>query len=189
MGFMTILHGDNRFYNNIFIQNAPCDEAATREALEREGHDNITVGTAVFDDYPTYDAWYSGFQVGKPLRNVFEWLEMHFDPLPVWAGGNAYFNGAKPYQHELDPLVDCEHTAIFRLKENGDTLTWETNLPELLSDCHAELITSDTLGKAFEPEQRFENPDGSNILFDTDYSGIRREGRILPGPFAGLREF
>ena len=189
MGFMTILHGDNRFYNNIFIQNTPCDEAASREALEREGHDNITVGTAVFDEYPTYDAWYSGFQVGKPLRNIFEWLEMHYDPLPVWAGGNAYFNGAKPYRHESDPMVDCEHTAIFRLKENGGTLTWETNLPNLLSGCHANLITSDTLGQAFEPEQRFENPDGSDILFDTDYSGIRREGRILPGPFAGLSEF
>ena len=26
---MTILHGDDRFYNNIFVQNWPVDTAAT----------------------------------------------------------------------------------------------------------------------------------------------------------------
>ena len=48
-----------------------------------------------------------------------------------------------------------------------------------------DLIDSDTLGKAFEPEQRFENPDGTPITFDTDFEGKKREGQILPGPFAG----
>ena len=187
MGFMTILHGDNRFYNNIFMQNVPYDEAAAREALEREGLDNITAGTAVFDGYPVFDDWYSGFQVGRPLRNVFEWLEMHFDPLPVWAAGNAYFNGAKPWRHETDPLTDQEHTAYFRLKESGDTVSWETNLPELLGGFRTDMIDSDTLGKAFEPEERYENPDGTDIVFDRDYSGARRMGRVLPGPFAGIR--
>ena len=46
------------------------------------------------------------------------------------------------------------------------------------------LITSDTLGKAFEPEERFENPDGSDIIFNTDYLGNHRGTQIIPGPFA-----
>jgi hypothetical protein len=49
------------------------------------------------------------------------------------------------------------------------------------------MITSDILGKAFEPEQRFEAPDGSDIIFDTDYYGNKRTGEIVPGPFASLR--
>lgn len=46
------------------------------------------------------------------------------------------------------------------------------------------LISSDILGKAFEPEERFENPDGSDIVFDRDYLGETRSLKILPGPFA-----
>ena len=41
-----------------------------------------------------------------------------------------------------------------------------------------------TLGMAFEPEQRFENNDGSDIIFDTDYLGDHRGLSVLPGPFA-----
>ena len=40
------------------------------------------------------------------------------------------------------------------------------------------------LGKAFEPEQRFENPDETPIIFDIDLQGNRRDGMIIPGPFA-----
>ena len=40
------------------------------------------------------------------------------------------------------------------------------------------------LGMAFEPEQRFENPDGSALLLDRDYGGRNRGESVLPGPFA-----
>jgi hypothetical protein len=46
------------------------------------------------------------------------------------------------------------------------------------------MIHSDILGKAFEPEERFENPDGSAITFDTDYFGKHRGVDVIPGPFA-----
>ena len=46
------------------------------------------------------------------------------------------------------------------------------------------MIDSDVLGKAFEPEQRFEDTDGSTITFDTDYDGSKRGGKVIPGPFA-----
>ena len=46
------------------------------------------------------------------------------------------------------------------------------------------MITSDILGKAFEPDQRFENPDGTAIIFDTDFYGNKRTGKIVPGPFS-----
>ena len=67
------------------------------------------------------------------------------------------------------------------------TLTEEEGGVHLLSDFTAYLpevpmICSDTLGLAFEPEQRFETPEGEDILFDTDFHGRKRE-TVVPGPF------
>ena len=44
------------------------------------------------------------------------------------------------------------------------------------------IVSTDSLGKAFEPEQRFENPDGSDILFNEDYFGAHRGVSSFPGP-------
>jgi hypothetical protein len=52
-----------------------------------------------------------------------------------------------------------------------------------LDEYKTDLINSDTLGYAFEPEQRFENPDGSDIVFDTDFFDDKREAATIPGPF------
>ena len=46
------------------------------------------------------------------------------------------------------------------------------------------MIDTDVLGTAFEPEQLFENPDGTKIRFDRDYFGSHRGIRVVPGPFA-----
>jgi hypothetical protein len=37
---------------------------------------------------------------------------------------------------------------------------------------------------AFEPEEKFENPDGTPIIFQYDYFGGRHAVNPLPGPFA-----
>ena len=50
------------------------------------------------------------------------------------------------------------------------------------------MIDSDVLGKAFEPEERFENPDGTAIRFDCDYFGTHRGVDVIPGPFASKEE-
>lgn len=94
-GFMTILHGDDRFYNNIFIQKK-------WPAKDPDPEENLEVGTAVFDDYPTYDEWYKPF---KRLEGTFaretdmeDLMEDHFGHLPIWASGNVYLNGAKAWK-------------------------------------------------------------------------------------------
>ena len=50
------------------------------------------------------------------------------------------------------------------------------------------IINSDVLGKAFEPEQRFEERDGSDIVFQSDYLGNHRGVSTIPGPFADVKE-
>ena len=57
-----------------------------------------------------------------------------------------------------------------------------------MKDFRVGIINTETLGKAFEPEQRFESPDGSTITFDTDYFGNSRSSKPIPGPFAVIDE-
>ncbi len=178
-GFMTILHGDDRIYNNIFVQRAPVTDASIPPASA----DHQIVGTAPFDIFPTYEEWISHFQMDRE-PNMQELGTYHFGHLPVWVEGNAYFNGASVCKHERKHLVDAEHPVYVELTEEDGRWVLRTNVYELLKDFRVGLIHSDILGCAFEPEQRFENPDGTAILFDSDYAGAHRGLDALPGPFA-----
>ena len=74
------------------------------------------------------------------------------------------------------------------LTEQDGRTYLRTNLFDHIATLHCGLIDSDVLGCAFEPEQRFESPDGSAITFDRDYFGSHRGLRILPGPFAARED-
>ncbi|MCR5544580.1 MAG: right-handed parallel beta-helix repeat-containing protein [Eubacterium sp.] len=178
-GFMTILHGDDRVYNNIIIQSYPIDETKTPQNF-----DYNHAGTAPFDIFPTYEEWISNFMMDRePDMNAL--AKYHFGHLPTWIDGNAYFNGSNVYAKEKHNFVNTGDNLEFELipKEDG-SFTLNTNLYDLMKDFRVDIIDSDVLGKAFEPEQRFENPDGSTIVFDKDYFGNPRDGKTLPGPFA-----
>ena len=103
----------------------------------------------------------------------------------MWVEGNAYFNGATVCKHEQHHLIDTENKVqVALVEENGKTVL-KTNVYELLKGFKAGILSSETLGKAFEPEQRFENPDGTDITFNTDYFHQHREGcSTIPGPLA-----
>ncbi len=178
-GFMTILHGDDRIYNNILIQCYP----VTDPDRKPEANDYEVVGTAPFDIFPTYDEWISHFQMGEE-PNMHGLGTYHFGHLPVWVEGNAYFNGATVCKHEKCHLTDTEHKVEICLEEKDGKAVLKTNVYEFLKDFRDGIITSDVLGCAFEPEQRFENTDGSAITFDRDYAGAHRGLSTLPGPFA-----
>ena len=46
----------------------------------------------------------------------------------------------------------------------------------------AQMISTDTLGMAFEPEEYFETPEGEKIVFDTDLYGAERSDTPVAGP-------
>ena len=50
------------------------------------------------------------------------------------------------------------------------------------------MISTEVLGEAFESEQKFENPDGSEIVFNADIFGNKRDVVPLPGPFASAKK-
>ncbi|SEF76339.1 Right handed beta helix region [Eubacterium ruminantium] len=178
-GFMTILHGDDRIYNNIFIQKYPINE---NEKTAESPHYNV-VGTAPFDTFPSYEEWFVPFDRSNDL-DMGKIGDAHFGHLPVWIDGNAYFNGSTVSKHEKNGFISDKEAFIELLSSEAGKYTIKTNVFELLRDFKRSVITTDTLGKAFEPEQRFENPDGTDIIFDKDYFGNHRGLTSIPGPFA-----
>ena len=185
MGFMTILHGDDRFYNNIFVQKWPSEPfRIIRDSEDGFDEENREVGTHVMDEYPTYEEWIQQFDMDTDVPDMKKLETAHFKHLPVWSDGNAYFGGAKAWKKEQNYLLDADHDIKVELTCRDGSPCLYTNLYDYLNDFSAEMIHSDTLDLAFEPEQRFENPDGTDITFDRDYFGGHRGVRILPGPFA-----
>ena len=67
----------------------------------------------------------------------------------------------------------------FAVTENGLT----TNLYDFLPAVDTKCVCSDVLGSAFEPEQRYEAPDGSPLTLDTDMCGQKHVPSPLPGTF------
>ena len=80
--------------------------------------------------------------------------------------------------------MDGEKARVTLIEKDGKYFL-ETDVFERLGRMRAHLITTDTLGQAFEPEAKYENPDGTPITLDEDYFGGKRGLTILPGPFAG----
>ena len=188
-GFMTILHGDMRFYNNIFVQMPVHPFLVEAEKSMRGGEwddGNVTVGIQPYDGYMTREEWEREFDGYCGMGSVPS--DRYYIPLPVQAEGNAYFNGAKPWNKETCNHIDDTNEASLKLTEKDGKWCLESNLAELTAGFACSQIDTDTLGMAFEPEEKYENPDGTPIVFDEDYFGRKREGTIPCGPFAGWQD-
>ncbi len=185
MGFMTFLHGDMRFYNNIFVQQPvhPALEELARRAKDQPNawdDSNVAVGTFPYNGYPTFQEWDKLFEgycgMGSPTT------DRYYTHLPVWSAGNVYFGGAQPWEKEESPLV-VEEPVSLELREEDGKYTLKTDLYRHLPMGERPFVSTELLGEAFEPEEKFENPDGSPILFDQDYFGRHRAVHPMPGPF------
>lgn len=184
-GFMTILHGDDRFYNNIFVQRWSDKGATIRsDSEERIFTDNREVGTHVLDEYITYDEWIKFFDMDNDTPDMKGIEPYHYHSLPVWIDGNAYLSGAKSYKNEKNRIINETAEVEISLEEVDGKYVFKSNILDFLGDFKVSMISSDTLGRAFEPDERYENPDGSDIVFDTDYLGNHRSMDVIPGPFA-----
>ena len=186
-GFMTILHGDMRFYNNIFVQQKVNPilyrfaEESRDPAVSQWDDNNITVGTKPYDGFPTYEEWVKEFDGYCGMGSKPS--DRYYRTLPVWTGGNYYFNGALPCDQEEAYTEDRQHAIELKLTEENGVWKLCTNLKDYIEEGQADMINSETLGMAFEPEQRYENPDGTDIVFNEDYFGRSQEA-VTAGPFA-----
>jgi hypothetical protein len=146
-GLSTILSGDYRCLNNIFLGLGP--EENKRDARYHYGLE--------------------GF-------NNAVW--------PVWINGNIYYNKAVPYKDEARKIRNAGFKPVLEITSEGNSVYLNFSLDDKGTDVKTELVTTALLGKAKMPREGFENPDGTPIVMDTDYSGNKRsETNPSPGPF------
>ncbi len=192
-GFMTILHGDVHFINNIFVQKPIYSLFKTIQEMHKTAPDsqkqwdtnNFECGTEPYSEYPTFEEWdklFDGWNGMGSSNNP----DRYYKHLPVWIKNNYYFNGAKPSSKDINPNIIKKKVQL-ELKEDKGNYTLVTNLYDYVKDSNCDLINTDALGMAFEPEEKYENPDGSPIIFNIDIQNEKRVDEILPGPFANAR--
>ncbi len=201
-GFMTILHGDVRILNNVFVSlplreclQRMKDEMGWPSTYEQNQWDdnNLDVGTFPYSGYPSEKEWKSWFAVG-----LFQPADRYYRHMPVWADGNVFLGGAKP--SDLDHNDACDATPVsLTLEHDQANGSWHLggNVTQRIEQAEESAgsplragVTTGSLGRAFEPEERFENPDGTPIDFTTDILGRQRTGtQVQAGPFASLSDF
>ncbi|MBO5849665.1 MAG: hypothetical protein J6Q47_00090 [Paludibacteraceae bacterium] len=189
--FMTSLHGDCKIFKNIFIQQEMRPLLKSRMEYTKANYndwedDNLIVGTVPYDNYPTFEEWDALFEgycgMGSPGS------DRYYTELPVWAAGNVYFNGAKPMKKEKDAIVDSRNKVEISYEEKDGKIALKTNLYDFIGGAKCKLLKTDDIAMAFEPEQKYENPDGTQIIFDTDILGAKRGENPIPGAFVNASD-
>ena len=135
-GYHDNPRGDNRYYNNIFVQHA---------------------GLSVYDSAP---------------------LAMRLE-------GNVFLGGAISSALESDSLVEPGFDPMLKLTSRPGGLYLEIKFDKAMTQVgQRPLVNGALLGKACIPDLPYEQPDGTPIRIDTDYSGkSRSESNPTPGPF------
>ncbi len=144
-GVIRFWGGDDRVINNIFIGNEQSD-----------------IGTANYNDYPDIQSWGNR---DEPLV-----LDEN-NPLPVDICSNMYFNNSKPYIKEKDACIVEGSLVNISVTEQDGHFYLNTNIYNASADFKADIITTQRLGKAFQPDASFEDGDGNEIVFNTDFIG------------------
>lgn len=154
-GLTNISGGDNRFYNNLVVGGAE-------------------TGT----DAHSFDSKNPQRVVGFGLW-VYDTRER-----PLHTGGNVFFNSARPYSKEVNPLTLTQVDPQVRIVEDGDRVFLEFKCGPEWKKAETRLVTTGILGKAAIPQLAIENADGLPLVVDMDYSGQQRStAKPSPGPF------
>ena len=181
-GFMSILHGDAKFYNNLFVQQPVLPEwkeYAAQNDIDKLDHLNFICGTKPYDGYPTWEEYSKQFT----RENIVGDRSIYYTHLPVWCEGNVYFNGACPADCETNAAMAEEKVSLNVVEKDGKYFL-QTDLYEKLPGTENRVVTTEVLGMAFEPEQLYENADGTPLTIDTDLIGQPYGAMPLPGALA-----
>lgn len=182
-GVSNIPGGDNRFYNNLFVGDGEAGERSGEQALASFWSGAIDmdgvpgqatfaptpVGTSQYDAYPTPQEYPS--ERGSDLAGP---------RLPVWVEGNLYANGAESFRAEDATVVDESPVSVEVLDADAGTIRAAVAFAD---DVVVTPVTTARLGKSYQAEMGYTNPDGSDLDLGADFFGAPRE-HTVPGPFA-----
>ncbi|MEE0691817.1 MAG: right-handed parallel beta-helix repeat-containing protein [Lachnospiraceae bacterium] len=186
-GFMTILGGDNRFYNNIFTGTQKQFETKEK-SIDNSIWMNFDVktpgeiqpkGLCIYNDCPAEDEDFYHM-----LHTVDEFATMR---IPMHCGSNLYFGDAVPFRKEIDSMTVPSLCPQVVLDDTNGDISINVDFEDYPSTIIPIPITTDFLGIAFEPELPYENPDGTPFCIETDFFGqSRNPNTSCIGPFSNM---
>ena len=166
----TLVYGhDDRWYQNIFLGGDRTDKP---------------YGTADYNGSPVSLEEYIQLvkEAGDGDVEEFEKVKQ-----PVYVNGNMYLQGAKAFEKEQDYFADESQCADLHITEEEEGAYLHITLPEGCFEVETQVVDTKILGMTRLTEQRFDNPDGSDILLDHDLVGQIRGEKPLVGPLEGLK--
>lgn len=166
-GLMTILSGDDRYYNNIFVSNT------------EDAHKDKYAGLNGYNDYPlASDNWYAGNSVNDYATHI----------LPVYIDSNLYYNKAEVFNREKNAVVSENYVLNWNIENEEGVFYLNLEMDDSFEKVITQSITTELLGVAFQSETPYENIDGSPIAIDRDYLGQDRDfNNPKVGPFENLK--
>ncbi|QWX84993.1 DUF1565 domain-containing protein [Cellulophaga sp. HaHaR_3_176] len=167
LGMMTVILGDDRYYNNIFAVN--------NESIEK----NQFYGLDAYNDFPaaTYK-WKSPGGLNSYNKQKF----------PVFIDANLYLNKANPSTIETNFIENRVLKPEISLSKEADGYYLNIKTDTSFDKIKSQFINTNLLGFSFQSEAPFENPDGSQLTINQDYFGNEREvKKPLVGPFQSLK--
>ena len=171
-GTTVVYSGDDRIFQNIFL-------GGTVTYTEQSVH-----GTEGYNGHTNSLEEYINDVVSRGNGDLEQFKHVK---QPVYIRGNAYLKGAKPYQREENTYVSDTDPAVRIVEEDGKTYL-ELNVEKGMLEIPTEVYGTEKLGMPRITEAPYENPDGTPIVFDTDYLGQARSGQPAAGPMEGLKE-
>ncbi len=158
-GSMLVYGGDDRIIGNMFV-----------------GADS---GTEGYKGYPAM----CECKLGDGSDSPFHGGEV---ALPTDIRGNVYVGGASSCDNEIDGQRIDNGTSKLEYCDSDDGAKWYLSLDIECVDNMKKFptVTTEQLGKAFETNQWYDNPDGTDLCIDKDYFGKKRpHDGAMPGPF------
>ena len=171
-GTTVVYSGDDRIYQNVFLGGAV---TYTEQSLH---------GTEGYDGHTNSLEEYISDVVSRGNGDLEQFKHVK---QPVYIRGNAYLKGAKPYGREENTHVSDMDPAVRIVETDGKTYL-ELNVEKEMLEIPTEIYNSEKLGMPRITEAAYENPDGTPIVFDTDYLDQSRNGQPAAGPIEGLKE-
>jgi hypothetical protein len=124
----------------------------------------------------------------RPFRSIARAAEIAGpgDTVTVHAG-NLYLRNARPWRHEKNAAAPGDAAPGIAFEWENGTALLHLKVDECIRAVDTAVVSTETLGCAFQSEAPYESADGSPLVIDSDYFGNARSGgKPLPGPFAAL---
>jgi hypothetical protein len=171
MGCSLVYRGDDRFYNNIFMNT---QTAENRRFLVGLGHYNGAPDTEEEYIQTVWDKF------GKCDATQFATV-----PQPVYTAHNYYGDSVPAYERD-HTAIKSETASDAKITEENGNVYLEMTIDESFATLTPAVVDTKRLGMPRISEAPYENPDGSPITIDFDLFGNKRGEHPTAGPIENI---